>query len=88
MNKGYQPKENNGNLNPPNTGSNAVKPDPAPTHLMGWVCPKCGAALSPFVNYCVKCSGGNWEITFDTNSADFFIDPKDFNTTDRDRGLI
>ena len=38
--------------------------EPEPTvGLLGWVCPKCGAALSPFVNYCVKCSG-NWEITF------------------------
>ena len=38
------------------------QPEPA-GGLLGWVCPKCGAALSPFVNYCVKCSG-NWEITF------------------------
>lgn len=37
------------------------QPEPA-GGLLGWVCPKCGTALSPFVNYCVKCSG-NWEIT-------------------------
>ena len=42
------------------------QPEPA-GGLLGWVCPKCGAALSPFVNYCVKCSG-NWEITFDTGT--------------------
>ena len=42
---------------------NTNKPEPQTDGLMGWICPKCGAALSPFVNYCVKCSG-NWEITF------------------------
>ena len=42
------------------------EPEPA-AGLLGWVCPKCGAALSPFVNYCVKCSG-NWEITYSTGT--------------------
>ena len=36
--------------------------------LLGWICPKCGTALSPFVNYCIKCSG-NWEITCDTDTS-------------------
>lgn len=30
--------------------------------LMGWVCPKCGAVMSPFQPCCVKCSR-NFEIT-------------------------
>lgn len=33
--------------------------------LTGWICPKCGAVISPFESCCVKCSN-NWELTCNT----------------------
>ena len=47
---------------------NTNESEPQTGVLLGWICPKCGAALSPFVNYCVKCSG-NWEFTWGTGTS-------------------
>lgn len=35
--------------------------------LYGWICPKCGAVMSPYQNFCVKCSGG-FEFTWTANT--------------------
>lgn len=62
------------------------QPEPA-GGLLGWVCPKCGTALSPFVNYCVKCSG-NWEITYNTGNAPqvgFYQTESNYNREQRER---
>ena len=36
--------------------------------LYSWICPKCGAVMSPYQSYCVKCSGSNLEFTWGTGT--------------------
>lgn len=37
--------------------------------LYGWVCPKCGAVMSPYTSFCPNCTKRNYEITYETNST-------------------
>lgn len=49
--------------NLPNLEIPPVKEDPTPNLAYGWVCPKCGAVMSPYQNFCIYCSNSNFEIT-------------------------
>ena len=49
------------------TNSLVNEPDNKPCGLMGWICPKCGAVMSPYQSFCINCSRQNWEITYSTN---------------------
>ena len=37
----------------------------------GWVCPKCGAVMSPYTSVCVNCTG-QYSIEVSTNSSSDF----------------
>ena len=45
-----------------------IPEEPTVSGLMGWICPKCGAVMSPYQSCCVKCTS-NWEFTWGTGTA-------------------
>lgn len=57
-----------------------------PGGLYGWICPKCGAVMSPFTSFCPNCTQRNWEITCTaTGTCDASTQPtikSNFNVND------
>lgn len=37
--------------------------------LYGWICPKCGSVVSPFVSFCPNCTKHNFEITCSSENS-------------------
>jgi hypothetical protein len=37
--------------------------------LMGWICPKCGAVMSPYTDFCPNCTKRNFEITCSSSTG-------------------
>ena len=61
------PNYNNFNME---TNSLVNNPDNKPDGLLyGWICPKCGAVMSPYESYCPNCTKRNWEITCTTTGT-------------------
>lgn len=44
--------------------------------IYGWICPKCGAVMSPYQEFCVKCSGSfdfTWTANTNTTGTNYTI---------------
>lgn len=52
--------------NLPATSTHEPEEKPGSFGLYGWICPKCGAVMSPYESYCPNCTKRNWEITCTT----------------------
>lgn len=50
-----------------------TKDSPGSTELVGgmygWICPKCGAVMSPFISFCPNCTKHNFEITCSSENS-------------------
>jgi DNA-directed RNA polymerase subunit M/transcription elongation factor TFIIS len=48
--------------------------------VYGWICPKCGAVMSPYTDVCPNCTKSNFEVTCTATSQ--VTEQKNFNVQD------
>lgn len=47
-----------------NSTTSTNEPELKPGGLRGWICPVCGAGVSPFMSICPNCSGHNRGVIY------------------------